>query len=47
MDARHKRLLDILFNLIVNSTYGFLYPKLPDNPKEAYERYSKLLKRRK
>lgn len=47
MDTKCKKLLDRQFNLIVNSAYGFPHPKLPDNPKEAYERYIKLLKRRK
>ena len=46
MDPRRKRLLDRLFNFVVNSAYGFTHPKPPGNPKEAYERYSKLLKRR-
>ena len=47
MDTRRKRLQDRLFNLIVNSAYGFPHPKLPDNPKEAFERYSKILEREK
>lgn len=47
MDPRRKGLLDRQFNLIVNSAYGFPHPKLPDNPKEAFERYSELLKGRK
>lgn len=47
MDHRRKRLLDRQFNLIVNSAYGFPHPELPDNPKEAFERYIKLLERRK
>lgn len=47
METRRKRLLDRQFNLIVNSAYGFPHPKLPDNPKEAYERYCKILKGRK
>ena len=47
MDPRLKKFLDRQFNLIVNSAYGFPHPELPDNPKEAYERYCKILKRRK
>lgn len=46
MDHKLKKLLDRQFNFIMNSAYGFPHPKLPDNPKEAFEHYSKLLERR-
>lgn len=46
MDRKLKKLLDKQFNLIVNSAYGFPHSKLLDNPKEAFERYNKLLERR-
>lgn len=46
MDPRRKRLFDRLFNFVVNSAYGVTITKPPGNLKEAYECYSKLLKRR-
>lgn len=47
MDRKLEKLLDSQFNDIVNYAYCQPHPKLPDNPKEAFERYSKLLERRK
>ena len=47
MDPRRKRLLDSRFNEIVNYAYCQPHPELPDSPKEAFERYNKLLDGRK
>lgn len=47
MDRKLEKLLNSRLDDIMNYAYCQPHHELPDNPKEAFERYSKLLERRK